>query len=62
MVLHLAILVILCQGVLAEEYCLTRTQKDCPKDTFLVKGKDSCFYSCEVFDYGEDKPGELVVF
>lgn len=61
MVLILAISVICCVlgGVLGEEYCLTKTQKDCPGDTFLVKAKDSCFYTCEPFDYGEDKPGEL---
>lgn len=59
MVLIFAILVICCQIVSGEEYCLARTQKDCLVDTFLVKDEDSCFYSCEQFEDGEDKPGEF---
>lgn len=62
MVLIFAILVICCQIVSGEEYCLARTQKDCPVDTFLVKDEDSCFYSCEQFEDGEDKPGEFFFF
>lgn len=58
MVLTLAILVICCQIILGEEFCFTRTQKDCPSDTFLVKDDESCFYSCKQFDDGEDMPGE----
>lgn len=59
MVFTLAILLTFCQIVLGEDYCHTKTQKDCSKDTFLVKDGNSCFYSCKEFDVGEDKPGEF---